>query len=696
MHVRLPSDDCCPPLTQVFNTTQMAIEPLQHVTLLAPRREVEDLTDWLQELSVLHVEDAAGPAEGDDGEAAGLEKPAVSTDEVDTRIRELRSILEVFGFFDLMKSSFVEMVVALPKRVSVEERRDVVADFDYAPVHREVSRLQDEYHRHLAAVERARDEYARLEFFRLLPFGPEDIHSLGRCRVWVGSMTDEKWEALRSSDEVGELMGVAELRRRKRTVDVCVVALKDDAEEAGRLLRTHQLEELPLPQYEGSRTDRMDELTAEIGRRHKQAEHCKDSIKKFAGEARKVEILLGYWEGERAKMQARSGTVNSKRIAMLSGFIRRRDVEGFKERLAERFPFVSGVYREPRPDDEVPVEITNARCLKPLRFLVDLFGRPDYFSFDPTPYLALSFLIFFGMCFGDVVYGSALALLGYLLARKARPYESLHNLCMMFCYAGISTMFIGALMGSWASDLWRPEYLGEGNLLYRIRQYLAVVDPLDRAALLLVVSIGIGVINQFYGIILKGYSLLRRGLIWDAVFDAGLWFLVLPGFLIAFGSLFFNIPPWLLRSGLVLLVAGGIGLILTQGREAEGIAAKVGTGLISIYGIMGSYGCVSFLSDILSYSRLIALGLTTAIVGMSFNIIAGLVRETPAVGIVLFAVVLILGHTFNFMVSMLAAFVHPARLIFLEFFNRFYQPGGSKFSPLSLSTESVIVEAEGD
>ncbi len=671
----------------------MAIEPVKHVTLLAPRSSVEGLTGWVQQLSVLHVADAGGLIDDDAESVSGFEKPSVPTEEADGHIRRLRRTSEIFGDFDALESPFIEMIIALPSRVSLKEREEILSEFDYQPVYEEARGLEEECKKHQARVERLREEYGRLEFFRLLPFEPEDIHSLTRSRVWVGSLMEDKWEALRTSEEAGELLGLTELRRIKRRVDVCVVALNEDAEAGGKILRAHQFDELQVPRYEeNSRVERMDRITEEIAASHKESRRCREGIKNLARDAKKIDVLLAYWEAERAKAGARNSTLSSNRITVLTGFIRERDVESFRAGLAEKFPSVSDIYRRPEPDDNVPVDITNSRIMKPLRFLVDLFGRPDYFGFDPTPYLAFSFLVFFGMCFGDVVYGFALAALGYLLARKARPYESLHNLCMLFCYAGVFTMIIGLLMGSWASDLWRPEYLGEGNLLYRIQKHTAVVDPIDRAVLLLVVSIGIGVVNQFYGIILKGYALIRKGLIWDAVFDAGLWFLVLPGFLIAFSSLFFDIPPALLRLGFVLMIAGAIGLILTQGREAEGFAGKFGAGLISIYGIMGSYGCVTFLSDILSYSRLIALGLTTTIVGMAFNIIAGLVREAPMAGAVLFVVVLLLGHTFNFMVSMLAAFVHPARLIFLEFFNRFYEAGGEKFTPLSLSTKSLIVE----
>jgi V/A-type H+-transporting ATPase subunit I len=374
--------------------------------------------------------------------------------------------------------------------------------------------------------------------------------------------------------------------------------------------------------------------------------------------------------------------------------VRAADISRLEAALEREAPGATAIYSDPTPQEKVPVSLSTPKLVKPVRFLIDMFGLPDYFSFDPTPYLALSFLTFFGMCFGDVVYGIMLCAIAGYLAMKARKYEGLHNFCMLFFYCGISTIIFGVLTGSWASDLWKPEYLGEGNPLLWLKERTALIDPLDKAVLLLVICVGIGVVNQLYGIALRGYGLLRRGDVAGALFDAGLWLIMLPGFVIVAAALFTAEPKWLFRLGLGMMAAAGIGLVLTQGRQEKGFLAKFLTGLVSLYGIMGSYGCVSFIGDTLSYTRLLALGLTTSIVGMSFNIIAKLVREIPAVGLILFIAVVIFGHLFNFAVSLLGSFVHPARLIFLEFFGRFYEAGGQRFKPLSLDTHEVVVEAE--
>jgi V/A-type H+-transporting ATPase subunit I len=176
-----------------------------------------------------------------------------------------------------------------------------------------------------------------------------------------------------------------------------------------------------------------------------------------------------------------------------------------------------------------------------------------------------------------------------------------------------------------------------------------------------------------------------------AIFDAGLWLLTLPGFLLIASTLFLETPPWALRLGLALFGVGALGLVLTQGRHERGIAGKCITGFVSLYGILGSYGCVSFMGDVLSYSRLLALGLTTSVVGMAFNMMAGMLRQVHAAGPVLFVAMLLFGHAFNFAISILGSFIHPARLIFLEFFGRFYEGGAVRFRPLSPDSDQVMV-----
>jgi len=181
------------------------------------------------------------------------------------------------------------------------------------------------------------------------------------------------------------------------------------------------------------------------------------------------------------------------------------------------------------------------------------------------------------------------------------------------------------------------------------------------------------------------YGDVRQGDYLGAFLDGGLWLVFLPGVMLLIAPVMASgVPSWCTRVGVVLTVASGVGLVLTQGRKEEGVLAKAITGVVSLYGILGTYGATSFISDVVSYSRLLALGLATVVIGWSVNFFAGMVRDGLAtLGVlswVVFVLILVIGHSFNFFMSILGAFVHSARRIFVEFFGRFYEGGAPAFA----------------
>ncbi|MFN3466700.1 MAG: V-type ATP synthase subunit I, partial [Candidatus Brocadiales bacterium] len=474
--------------------------------------------------------------------------------------------------------------------------------------------------------------------------------------------------------------------RNPKSVRVLLALLPHEEEEAVRLLNLYHHQEIAMPAFPGRTEDRLKGLEAQRKSILERQEALKERLVELTPLIPRLETLLGYWEGQRDRLVQEKHLTHSKRLMFVGGYIRERDIPLLEAMLQEKFPQASCFYRDPRPGEEVPVSLALSRPFRPARFLVDMFGLPNYFTFDPTPFIVFNFFIFFGLCFSDAIYGLALMGLSYWLMKRLETNPTARDFFSLFFCAGISTTVFGALTGGWAGDLYKPEYLGEGNLLLRLRESLCLLDPFSDILLALVCALALGVINQFYAISLRMYKEYRMGRPLDALLDGGLWLLFLPGVIVPACSIFSPVPSGLMSVSKILLVAGGVGLVLTQGRREKGLVPKFITGLVSLYGIMGTYGCTSFVSDIVSYSRLLALGLTTAIIAMSFNIIAGLVGSA---GTVFFVLVLVLGHTLNFFISIIGAFVHPARLIFLEFFGRFYEGGGPRFRPYGFQSSKI-------
>jgi V/A-type H+/Na+-transporting ATPase subunit I len=134
-----------------------------------------------------------------------------------------------------------------------------------------------------------------------------------------------------------------------------------------------------------------------------------------------------------------------------------------------------------------------------------------------------------------------------------------------------------------------------------------------------------------------------------------------------------------------LALASALGIVVLGFRRVPGILGRVGLGLYSLYGISG------FLGDTLSYTRLVALGLTTGIVAMIINLMAGIALNLPLVGWLVALGVLLGGHAFNIAINVLGAFVHSCRLQYVEFFTKFYEAGGRPFKPFALSYRHTVV-----
>jgi len=282
--------------------------------------------------------------------------------------------------------------------------------------------------------------------------------------------------------------------------------------------------------------------------------------------------------------------------------------------------------------------------------------------------MAPFFFAFFGMMISDAGYGIVIALLTGLILWKFKPQGMAYKLIKLGFYGGISTIIWGALFGGWFSDI--ISILTGGKFVIRPLWF----NPLDDPMRLLLWSFIFGGLHIFVGLGIKGYMLIRDGKVKDAIFDIGFWYIFLLGIALLFaGGVFATI-------GKYMAIVGAVLLVLTQGRDKKGIISKFFSGVLSLY------NSVSYMSDILSYSRLLALGLATGVVGSVINAI-GTLFGFNIFGIIILIVVFTIGHLFNIAINALGAYVHASRLQYVEFFGKFYEGGGRPFNPFRIKTK---------
>lgn len=342
-------------------------------------------------------------------------------------------------------------------------------------------------------------------------------------------------------------------------------------------------------------------------------------------------------------------------------------------------------YVPPENPEEVPVKFKNNKLIEPFECITEMYGFPNPDSVDPNPLIAPFFFVFFGMMLSDAGYGVVLLIAGWLISRMVPKDGVMYKLTRMISICGISTIAWGAIYGGWFGDIVTQvakAFFGADVTIP------ALINPLEEPMTILIMSVAFGIVHLFVGMAVKAYLLIRRGHVLDAVFDVGFWYLVLGGLiamlvgmvLAGSESLGFTIGMW-------AAILGGAGLLLTGGRDKPSIVGKLIGGLGSLYDI------TSYFSDILSYSRILALGLATGVIAMVVNILATMLGSN-ILGIILFVVIFLFGHALNLAINALGSYVHTSRLQYVEFFGKFYEGGGKAFLPFRAETKYHILTAK--
>jgi V/A-type H+-transporting ATPase subunit I len=278
------------------------------------------------------------------------------------------------------------------------------------------------------------------------------------------------------------------------------------------------------------------------------------------------------------------------------------------------------------------------------------------------------FTVFFGIMFADMGYGLLLLAIWALGTFKLKPKGALSYMVGLCGICGVTTFLFGALTGGFFGDA-IPVVAGMFGGQVTMP---ALFSPLEDPMLVLIGALVLGVVHILTGMAIKGYMLIRDGHWKDAVMDIGSWWLLFLG--IALGAL--GITWW-------VCIAGVAALILTQGRDKPTLIGKLVGGIASLYDI------TSYLGDILSYSRLMALMLAGGVIASIMNTLGAFTGN-----ILLFIPIFLVGHALNIGLNVLGCYVHTSRLMYLEYFGKFYKDGGRPFRPLQFETKYVDIQEE--
>ncbi|MGI6199699.1 MAG: V-type ATP synthase subunit I [Christensenellales bacterium] len=365
-------------------------------------------------------------------------------------------------------------------------------------------------------------------------------------------------------------------------------------------------------------------------------------------------------ELERAEVACQTG--HTQATFLLTGYVAHDQTDQVEARILEAFPACYIAFEQPSDEEIPPTLIRNPKLIRPFEAVTGLYATPAPRSLDPNPLMAPFFFAFFGMMLSDAGYGLIMAIVCAFVSYKIKPKGSTGQLVSLLALGGVSTLIWGALFGGWFGVTLAPLW------------FVPMEEPLK----MLILCFALGGVQVVAGLLVMAYLNISRGDVWAAVFDQFSWIVLMAGLLL----LVFE-PVRVV--GAAMAIGGVLVLLCTQGRHEKKLLKKITKGLSSLYDI------TSYLSDILSYSRLFALGLATGVIGMVVNTIAGMLAGN-VVGYIFMAVILVFGHTLNLVINALGAYVHASRLQFIEFFGKFFEEGGYPFSPFAIKTTYVDID----
>ena len=661
----------------------MATSKMSYMTIIGMCHERDAV------LEALMKQGSAQLIEEDPDANEGVCKTSVVTsgfaENVDLRNRLIRSIETIDRRFPMKKPMF-------STKPSVSE-----SEFDMSEYDEELSRQL--LYKYESAVEREnelRAELNTIEQRREELFAWEDIPL--DLNVRETELTEIIYGTLRDQRSLDNL--IAEINEEMSTATIfnlgfteakspllALVEMKEDSPHLRARLSAYEFKALPMQAVLGTAKKSLETLNShaktvreEIGR---QTEIMKDVADNREQLMLYHDVLL-----VRSDKESADRILSSTQYTFyFNAWVDADKAESIKEFLTENFE-VACFYRPVEAEEEYPILLKNNKFTDTFSVVLEMYGAPSPGESDPMPVMAPFYMIIFGMMLSDVGYG-LLLLLGclYLIFKAKVTTGMMGQMARMLTLSAVSSIIWGFIFGGFFGDLLTA--VTDGRVNFPVLWFDPMGDPLK----LLTFSMFFGAIHLFAGMALDIRNSKLRGDLFTGLVNNVPWFLIITaalmylagplGFISSAGTiaLLSGIAKW-------MIIIGGLVILLFAGHGGSwNPIIRIGKALLNVYNNL-----TGFLSDILSYSRILALVLATSVIAQVVNILA--TGGSGIGGVIVFILAGSVGHLLNLALSGLSAFVHAARLQYVEFFGKFFEGAGEYFAPLRRKTKYVEIRTD--
>lgn len=642
----------------------MARASVKKLSLVGLQNEKKEMTKLLHKLGCIQIESI----QEQDQEETG-DKLSLGADEERNRYQSLLNDADFcLNFLDRYERYKKGLFDVNPSYTEDEMERKI-NDLDTLRLMGEIRDLDSELNSLKAEENKINSNIESLKPWISLDI---PLSSVGRTRYSItllGSVLTPQFQALQESLAAASAPLILEKVLEERDLTYFTMIMHRSAEaEAMDILKNYSFLKADI---HGARLSAKQEIDGyenrlqEIASRREVIKQAAIGMMKYRGE---IQVISDYAKVLLDRNDQYFKFLSTNHTFILTGYVDALDTDRVEKAVAKLTPYYYMFVEEPAEDDDVPTLVHNNKVVTPFETVTNLYSPPSKNDLDPNPWITPFFIIFFGMMLSDAGYGLILTVACAFVVWKMKPEGTMGNIIKMMIYCGISTMFWGFMFGGFFGDLFYLKPLW--------------INPSEDPMTLLIVSFGFGVIHIFTGLIAMMVKNIKAGDVKAAIFDQLSWMVLITSLLLIF-------LPATKTVGIVLVIASALLLVLTQGRAKKNIIGKLVGGVGSLYNI------TSYLSDILSYARLLALGLATGIIANVVNTLGRLLGGS-AVGFIFMVVVLIFGHTFNMAINLLGTYVHTSRLQYVEFFGKFYEGGGRLFTPFKIKTKFIKYQESED
>lgn len=670
----------------------MAVLQMQRVSICALKKDRKSILEKLQSMGILEIsqvadEDDAFSRMDTMNARVSFEKKANIADQaldvLDGYAPESKSMFASLEGKKLIGSSRFQSAVADKEKIM-----DTAADLI------QTSKVIAEKK---AAILKLENQIESLTPYLSLEV-PMNYSGTKKVAMFIGTMAAETqlqdvYSTLAEQLPEVEAVDIQIISSDQDAVYLAVLCMRKDASKVEEVLRSAGFAR-PAQLSEEVPSVKTQELKESIQQLNNEIKEQEDKIKSCAEERERLRYISDYFRMRAEKYEVLGTLPQSQRTFVISGYTAKKFVPALEKAIGANYDCVMDV-EEVGEEEEVPTILQNNSFSRSWEGIVESYGLPKRGEFDPTTIMSFFYVFFFGMMLSDAAYGAILAIACFVLLKKfPRMSPGMYQSIKLFMFCGISTVIWGILFGGYFGnivDVVSAKFFGT-TITPAALWFVPLNDPMK----LLVYSMLFGVIHLFVGLGIKGYMCIKNRQFMDFFCDVVLWFCLVVGLILMLlpSSLFASIaqteivfPDVVNLMAKVLAIFGAVGIVLMSGRGTKNPGIRLALGAYDLYNITG------WLSDVLSYSRLLALGLATGVIASVINQMGSMVPNN-IFGIIAFIVIFIVGHALNLAINLLGAYVHTNRLQFVEFFGKFYEGGGKPFEPFCADTKYVDIKEE--